>query len=308
MNLYELRRDMDCLAWSTWLDYQDGFWLGLEPGEESVTDRVLLELQRDHPENLHVNRYTRTKENEVGADWEWLIGNDDQGWLCLRVQAKRIHHWTYRMLGHEGAREDELQYDTLIRECRKDRAFPYHVFYNGWEPGRFKPKGLPADVAAWQSNRWWARYKETKEYWGCAALSSYQVAALHSRTSRSKRNYAPMYLEHAMPWSALFVTGAPTSTLETPLDLVEKHLIRTTVDGFESYSGDGAPHDLRAGWRRDRLPPYAEAVRAGRATSGLDEVRENRIPPPAHVVVVATIDSSFPRPRRPRKRIARLLP
>lgn len=300
MNLFDLRDSMEALAWATWLDYRDGFRYGLIPGEESITDRNLLELRREHPDDLHVHRYTRNKERQVGADWEWWIGTDDDGWLCVRIQAKRIYTKTYETLDHPGAKESEFQYQTLIRSCLKSHVYPFHVFYNGWEPDRFRLDDRDDDVEAWAANPWWSIHGQRRELWGCAALSSYRVASLHS-ASGPKRSYAPRYLKHAMPWSELFGAGVDLMSPKRSLELVQSHLFHTTVEAAES-SGMQAP-DIGQPSRRPDLPAYAVAVREGQAGSfGTEEFYETRGVLPAQVVVVADLGGPSPRPAPRMKR------
>ncbi|MEV0766924.1 DUF6615 family protein [Nocardia salmonicida] len=219
---------MDELAAQTWWKYRDGHALGLAPGEESVTDANLLELYRRFPQ-LAVRRLTKAAEKRVGADWEWWVGSSADGWICLRIQAKRINASGYPALDHTGYEDDDHQYETLIKACQGTHFLPYHVFYNGWETERFRARdGELADSLALQNNPFWPhsepppflsadvdphRRPEVRlvrpngrepEWWGCAAMSTYRVVELHS--APKQRNYAPRYLAHAMPWSRLFAT------------------------------------------------------------------------------------------------------
>lgn len=302
MNLFDLRRTMEALASATWLDYRDGSRYGLIPGEASTTDRNLLELRREHPDALHVHRYSSNKEREVGADWEWWIGTDEDGWLCVRIQAKRIYTKTYKMLHHLTG-EDEYQYQTLIRSCTESYVYPFHVFYNGWDPGRFRLNGREEDVVAWTANKWWSIHGQNRELWGCAALSSYRVASLHS-AGGPKHSYAPRYLEDSMPWSELFGAGVDLVSTTRSLDLIQDHLHRATVEAAPSSGvqvlGDSQPS------RRPHLPVYAAVVKTGQVDEFEDEeFYETRVAPPAHVVVVADLGGSPPRPT-PRTRLRRV--
>lgn len=64
---------------------------------------------------LHIKKFTRHQERRNGADWEWWVGSDDDGWLCPRVQAKRIYDQRYERLDHRDDTTRVFQYDTLIR-------------------------------------------------------------------------------------------------------------------------------------------------------------------------------------------------
>lgn len=295
MDTADLRRTMNQLAWDTWLEYEDGSRYGLEPGEESITDRNLLELRRRHP-GLHVHKYTHVKERKVGADWEWWIGSDAEGWICLRIQAKRIHSKHYAMLEHPGAEEGEFQYQTLIGGCAEAaHIFPFHVFYNGWEPTRFATGPVPEDVAAWEFNEWWLEHRKLKQQWGCAALSSYQVARLHWPGGR-EGSYVPRYLEHSMPWSELFSVTRDTEAFRgmspaAPLDLIHHRLIVLTRRAAENSREAWIP-GMSSAERRSELPSYAEMARessAERRFGSPEEIVDIGVESPVSYVVIADL-------------------
>lgn len=57
-------------------------------GEETITEQNLLEIRRRHCKQVCLETFSKKKESQNGADWEWhIIGNN---WtLKMRVQAKR---------------------------------------------------------------------------------------------------------------------------------------------------------------------------------------------------------------------------
>jgi len=328
---------MDSLALRTWKDYEDGYSCGLTPGETSVTDALLLELHRRFP-HIAVHRLTPANEKRVGADWEWWIGSPAEGWLCLRIQAKRIYDIGYRALDHPGQKDGHYQYDTLIENCQDPYTLPYHVFYNGWEPTRFGDSpSRRADLRALRSNPYFphtdgARHKlgniagpemidigsRMPDWWGCAALSTYQVAALHSLShDKPKRLYAPRYLSCAMPWSYLFesdTTDQPVGLPRTPglVDRIHQTLLADTTRSAHAAQRrygtrhvqlaeqlDTLQHDIRnregRARRRSQLPPYAAALLArhqGR-NSFEDEFAEQYQTQPTYTLItdVSTFDS-----------------
>lgn len=257
---------MDELATRTWCDYEDGYALGLIPGEQSVTDRNLLDIHRHFGDLLSVHRYTSVAEKTIGADWEWWLGSDSEGWVCLRIQAKRIYEKTYRQLGHEGAEEGDFQYDTLIKSCRRRSGyFPFHVFYNGWDTSRFRVGGggTSEDIAALEHNHWWWVHDEHIGIWGCAALSSFRVADLHRPGARD-RAYAPRYLHDAMPWSEIIRSGTRPVAGTTALDRIHDHLLaHTRAHAQDSRTLNDLPRRASREDRVSRLPQYAQAVREG---------------------------------------------
>ena len=57
-------------------------------GEETITETNLLEIRRRHSDRVHLETFSKKKESQSGADWEWhIIGNSLT--LKMRVQAKR---------------------------------------------------------------------------------------------------------------------------------------------------------------------------------------------------------------------------
>lgn len=119
---------MDRLSRRTWQRIEVGDSTGLKFREDSITDQNLLDLKLAHP-RLTVHKFTQSTEKAFGADWEWWLGGDDQnlGWICLRIQAKRVHDTAYKQLDHEGRKEGEYQYETLIDRCGNERYATYPV-------------------------------------------------------------------------------------------------------------------------------------------------------------------------------------
>ncbi|MEU5760462.1 DUF6615 family protein [Nocardia sp. NPDC047648] len=273
MNLVDLRSTMNWLAVRTWKDYADSSLYRLSLDEETTTDRNLLELRRSFPD-LHVHKFTRQREHTVGADWEWWVGSDSEGWLCLRIQAKRVFATTYKQLDHPGTKrgrhQGRHQYDTLISSCKlAGYLFPFHVFYNGWEASRFaRQGGTRLDIVALEMNDFWPRYGPHygPRAWGCAALSTYRVASLHS-VGGPTRSSVPRYLEHSVPWSELF-TIAPareSKDRKTELDLLQQNLATATTPPATLMSGTATELAANPDRRRERLPSYVQAVIAGDA-------------------------------------------
>lgn len=260
-----LCRNMDRLARQTWKSYEEGSGVGLAPNEESTTDRVLLDLWRASGDILRVNRFTRHQERQNGADWEWWVGSDADGWLRLRVQAKRIYEKHYERLEHRDKKTRVYQYDILIQGCSQDSySYPVHVFYNGWPNHRFGNTSPSDDEVAFAKNPWRKAYRR-RPHWGIAALSSYDVGRLYLDGG----SYAPRYLAHAMPWSELFRAGthAESEPWKTPLHHIHQRLTQISDAAADSYpDAPRIPSISLARPRRD-LPVYAEVVRNGEAVA-----------------------------------------
>jgi hypothetical protein len=276
LNIARLAQTMDEISRHTWMRIKVGDMTGLKFREDSITDQNLLELKLAHPE-LIVHKFTQSTEKEFGADWEWWFGGDGLGWICLRIQAKRVHETAYKQLDHGGRREGEYQYQTLIEGCGKERysTYPFHVFYNGWEDTRFRPN------LVFSSHKDFCG-RTQKELWGCAAMSSHAVMRLHlgSKPDQwTKRAHVPRYIHESFPWSELFTVCTPGWAEDwaglTPDQMLRK-LHQAVFFNDVVFRGDAPEGEDRYGepyvvdWAlsqfpdevpHPRLPDYAWAVR-----------------------------------------------
>ncbi|WP_396349726.1 DUF6615 family protein [Gordonia amicalis] len=208
-------------------------------------------IVRGRANDERVHRYSQVAERTSGADWEWWLGDESNGWFGLRVQAKRSHGTAYTYLDHPGDREGEYQYDTIIRECESDvlPVLPLHVFYNGWDAARFRGQ----DTSCIRRTPW--PYRGIYD-WGCSALSSYAVRSLHYKQGRDRAKIV-RYLEHTKPWSELFRERA------TAAGSLAERVLRHTLD--LTISGVGNPFEIPSryeNFQRGELPSYVREVLA----------------------------------------------
>ncbi|MBR0818113.1 DUF6615 family protein [Bradyrhizobium liaoningense] len=61
--------------------------LGINRGEETVTDNFLLDVQAAHPVEVTTFQFNKPEEAITGADWEWWL-TDGRRWAGLLIQAK----------------------------------------------------------------------------------------------------------------------------------------------------------------------------------------------------------------------------
>jgi hypothetical protein len=243
---------MDELASRTWRLLLEGDRRRIRLREDTLTEVNLLDLSINHPE-LAVYRFNQYEESSTGGDWEWYIGSRRRGWFRLRIQAKRVDGMAYKQLDHGGERDDEFQYDTLIRSSRESSSivtFPYYVFFNGWAAGwpsgadwRICPNGKPPGRCA----------HATVEHFGCAASPAELVRVLHGRLGRKRKRVEP-HLSVSMPWSWL----------------LRRPLARRRVDGGASAPSAPPPTTLAAlAWHQ----AVRQTVRrlGGLWESGIDE-------------------------------------
>ncbi len=117
----------------------------LQYGEETITERLLLDLTRrlSRPGRrlaLRVisiahdkSRGSQYAEPKSGADWEWLFGSREKKWFKLRVQAKCAKSppgaWGYNAIGKLRSNGKSYQIDDLIRDAGRD-YWPIYAFYD----------------------------------------------------------------------------------------------------------------------------------------------------------------------------------
>jgi hypothetical protein len=124
-----------------WRDIRDSEKFGVNIGEESITDNLLLKIARCREVDIAVYKFSKKEEARQGADWQWFFssssGNKHFG---MRVQAKRIdvHSLSYRYIDHEikdGSGRKHLQVDLLIEDAKRNpkyKLYPLYFFFNYW--------------------------------------------------------------------------------------------------------------------------------------------------------------------------------
>src|SRR5918995_4656855 len=105
LDLAALAADMDTLAQATWQRVRYSPEWRIWTREDGLTAENLFQLRLRHPE-LHLRQFTGAEEGLNGADWEWWIGNDEEGWLALRIQAKKWSSGGYEELTYKSRREN----------------------------------------------------------------------------------------------------------------------------------------------------------------------------------------------------------
>ena len=97
-------------------------------GEETITESNLLAIRRRHQNLVRVHTFTRRKEAQVGADWEWhLVGQKYT--LSMRVQAKRVQSDGKLKIKHKIRSTGLFQYDQLMSAARANNMMPIYCIY-----------------------------------------------------------------------------------------------------------------------------------------------------------------------------------
>ena len=97
-------------------------------GEETITESNLLELKRRHSDVVCLRTFTKHRESELGADWEWCIRGHVRT-LAMRIQAKRVQRDDVLKIGYKVRRFDKQQLDLLIEMAKKENFRPMYCIY-----------------------------------------------------------------------------------------------------------------------------------------------------------------------------------
>jgi len=138
---------------------------GHDLGEESITDYLILDLKRWHPDQVTIFRFNRYQEGKTtGADWEWWFTGKGK-WFGMRVQAKKLDSrtLTYKSLPHRLKNSQRKQVNLLINDAKKRGLYPLYCFYNYWNNRSADP--------TWRCGTFAPR----RELWGCTISDAVSV-------------------------------------------------------------------------------------------------------------------------------------
>jgi hypothetical protein len=245
---------VDC-AVRTWHYIYTGAAIGLVPGEETLTDLNLLEIQARHPRLVKVWKFSRYREaRQSGAEWEWWIGSRSR-WVGMRVQAKIVKPTTTpaqlaKGLQYKGGRQLRL----LLTSSRRDGLFPLYCFYNArsqWVTGRC------------------TRCLPFPQVFGCAIASATKIkSALDAKQPAH-------ILDACRPWSCLVCPDCHQSRARSLAEQAYE---------FLSIESDGIEFDVDVEPLRDRPPDYLQALRNG--------MRPERTPEVARLLLIEEPDEA----------------
>lgn len=85
-----LCKTFTAMARKIWRQLGQARAVGINRGEETVTDDFLLEVQEAHPAEVSTFQFNKHQEAIIGADWEWWL-TDGRKWAGLLIQAKILN-------------------------------------------------------------------------------------------------------------------------------------------------------------------------------------------------------------------------
>lgn len=133
-----LKHHLNTVCDDVWDKIGNGKKYGISQGEETLTDNILLYLASQNLSEIKIIQTPKDVESVKGTDWEWWIGNRNQGYLRYAVQAKKLDAKSnrYTSLNHKvGVGTSALfQHDILEQYAQANQAIPLYVFYNHLDP------------------------------------------------------------------------------------------------------------------------------------------------------------------------------
>ena len=97
-------------------------------GEETITEINLLEIRRRHPGLIHLQTFTKPREAQNGADWEWhIVGRKYT--FKMRVQAKRLQSNCILKVNHKVRSSSRQQRELLIEKASNDNIKAVYCIY-----------------------------------------------------------------------------------------------------------------------------------------------------------------------------------
>ncbi|EJE4164403.1 hypothetical protein M3916_004616 [Vibrio parahaemolyticus] len=132
-----LKHHLNVVCDDVWNRLDSSKKFGITQGEETLTDNILLYLASQNLSDIKIIQTPKYKEAVMGTDWEWWIGNAQDGYLRYAVQAKKLDLKTgrYSSLNHKigSGSTASYQHDVLEAYAKANKAIPLYAFYNHLE-------------------------------------------------------------------------------------------------------------------------------------------------------------------------------
>ena len=159
-------------------------------GETTITDLAMMYLCRQRlTRSIFIQTPVRL-EVLRGTDFEWWVGSATLGWFRLAVQAKKLHAMTERYQSLAQRTKALVQYNTLMKYARCNRATPVYCLYN------YSGNVVPA--------RHWhccTRPRNDEEL-GCTLTPASNIG--HAITNPVMRYFDPIHSNaDTLPWQCL---------------------------------------------------------------------------------------------------------
>ncbi|MFN6570864.1 DUF6615 family protein [Dendronalium sp. ChiSLP03b] len=178
------------LALRSWDLLSKGRSVGIQLGEESLTDLNLLELKIRHQSEIYSQTFTKSEESQNGSDWEWWFTGTSGKWIGFRVQAKIIEFKSDKFKHLHYKSKSDYQSNILIRSALDNKygvkLIPLYCLYTNY-----------ASVTDWKYHK---NYHFQESY-GCSLISAFAV--VYHRIMDIKKTRIKYLLPYINPWHEL---------------------------------------------------------------------------------------------------------
>ena len=134
----QLTHHLELVSDNIWNRLDNANRFGINQGEETLTDNLLLYLASQNLPSIHIVQTPKNQEAIKGTDWEWWIGSKKRGFLRYAVQAKKLNLKTntYSSLKQKVGNQSSApyQHDVLEKYAQLNNAIPLYAFYNYLQP------------------------------------------------------------------------------------------------------------------------------------------------------------------------------
>lgn len=200
------------------------------PREETITESLLVDLQRRGPGRVWVYKATSSVESRAGLDWAWAL-RTRAGWATMLVQAKQADGKQFAVYPELRKKDAKDQVEHLIHAAAMASALPVYAFYQGV----IHPFGQPG---------------ESTEFGGCARRVVTRGVGVPWIDSTSPLGitvaHAADVLDHAVPAPAANQRAATVNEYGMPLECLLCPKLRSTPSSSGAWRTRNTPRILEA--------------------------------------------------------------
>jgi len=221
---------LSCDAWDSRADAKAS---GLAYNEETITERMLLDLRRQWPGSVTIQPFTKAEEAKNGADWAWaFVSSDGSISQSMLVQAKRLDNRevNYAGIGRLAGKPKPPafnpvphQIDQLIATAAQLNMPPLYAFYNHLT----NPSRVPVNCQSMKR----ANLTEIRS-WGITLASAHDVKALmpNERFDDHRLHSKPLHCLLCSGGTGLRPDGGSATAAHTGLALLAGGIIGAVDD------------------------------------------------------------------------------
>lgn len=160
------------------------------PGEEGITDRLVISLRKMASPVVSIHAVTKRAEAHIGTDWIWLF-REGNAWYVFAVQAKKLIGNNLPVVRRRTGSPPHPQIERLVATARVlGHASALYAFY--WVRGGLEPPP------------WRCCNALTDDSWSCVLTAASIVQSLAAGSRGARSSGAPRIAWLGRPLASLF--------------------------------------------------------------------------------------------------------